>query len=152
MTLGELVRSSRKQRGMTQEALAEAAQVSVRTLRLIESGRVSAPRPTTVALLAQALGLIGTERLAFQGAALGEGVRPARSRTTVPVALPAAVPPVPVAAVVVEGVAAASGPEGAVTVTLTITLTAPAVARFHLAPEPDPSASGAVPLVVDRTG
>ena len=113
---------------------------------------MSAPWPTTGGAARPGLGLTVAERLSFQRAALGEeGIRPARLRATVPVAVPAPLLPAPVAAVIVQGVTP-SGPDCAVTVTLTITLTAPAVARFHLAPEPDPSASGAVPLVVDRTG
>lgn len=64
---GQLVRTRRERLLLTQEQLAERADLSVRALRAIESGEVRSPRAHTVALLAGALELAGPEREAFTG-------------------------------------------------------------------------------------
>ncbi|GHE37173.1 hypothetical protein GCM10017673_44660 [Streptosporangium violaceochromogenes] len=66
---GELIRAHRTKVMLTQEELAAQAGVSVRHLREIEAGRVTAPRASTVRLLAGALGLSDSERAEFQRAA-----------------------------------------------------------------------------------
>src|SRR5262245_48260713 len=62
---GDVVRAHRRRLGMTQQELADRAGVSVRGIRKIESGQITAPRPATVRLLADAFGLTGTERDRF---------------------------------------------------------------------------------------
>lgn len=54
--LGERVREQRRSRGMTQEALAEALQLSVAYVSLIERGGRNPPY-TTVIAIARALGV-----------------------------------------------------------------------------------------------
>jgi tetratricopeptide (TPR) repeat protein/transcriptional regulator with XRE-family HTH domain len=67
---GELVRAHRRRLGWTQEELAEVSGVTVRSIGKIEGGRIAAPRPATVRLLADALGLQGADRERFQEAAV----------------------------------------------------------------------------------
>jgi DNA-binding XRE family transcriptional regulator len=62
---GETVRAHRRRLGLTQDELAHRAGLSVRGLAKIEAGRVAEPRPSTVRLLADALGLAGTDRDRF---------------------------------------------------------------------------------------
>jgi transcriptional regulator with XRE-family HTH domain len=59
--LGEKVREQRRSRGMTQEALAEALELSVAYVSLIERGGRNPPY-TTVVAIARALG-ISTSRI-----------------------------------------------------------------------------------------
>lgn len=54
---GSLLRSRRRSAGLTQEQVAELADLHVRTVRGIETGRIRAPRRATLDLLARALGL-----------------------------------------------------------------------------------------------
>jgi transcriptional regulator with XRE-family HTH domain len=54
--LGERIREQRRQRGMTQEALAEALELSVAYVSLIERGGRNPPY-TTVVAIARALGV-----------------------------------------------------------------------------------------------
>jgi transcriptional regulator with XRE-family HTH domain len=61
----ELVRAHRLRLAMTQEQLATASGVALRTIRNIETGHVATPRPTTVRLLANALKLHDTQRDQF---------------------------------------------------------------------------------------
>lgn len=61
---GTLLRAHRRRIRLTQQALAQLSTVSSRTIRDIETGRVSA-RPRTVELLADGLGLTGLAREAF---------------------------------------------------------------------------------------
>lgn len=56
MTIGSQVSNVRKQKGMTQEELAERAQITVRTIQRVESGK-SLPRAYTLKLIAAALEL-----------------------------------------------------------------------------------------------
>jgi transcriptional regulator with XRE-family HTH domain len=67
--LGSLVRRLRKTAGLTQEALAERALLSVRTLSDIESGAQRRPRRDTLESIAQALGVTPAERAALAAAA-----------------------------------------------------------------------------------
>jgi transcriptional regulator with XRE-family HTH domain len=55
--LGALLRTMRHEAGLTQEELAEKAQLTARSLRAIESGGVKRPRVRTLRSLAVALGL-----------------------------------------------------------------------------------------------
>jgi transcriptional regulator with XRE-family HTH domain len=52
---GRALRELRRERGLTQEALADAARVSARTIKRLETG-AQAPRPSTLQLIAEALG------------------------------------------------------------------------------------------------
>lgn len=74
--LGETVRAQRRRLGLTQEELAEKTGVSVRSIRNLEAGRIAAPRPATVRLLADAFGLAGADRDGFCRDALDPAERP----------------------------------------------------------------------------
>jgi transcriptional regulator with XRE-family HTH domain len=65
---GTLLRELRRAAGLTQEQLSNRAQVGVRTLRDLETGRSSRPQKSTVELLAKALGLDEGAREAFVAA------------------------------------------------------------------------------------
>jgi predicted ATPase/Tfp pilus assembly protein PilF len=67
-SFGMLLRRHRNAAGLTQEALAERAGVSVRTIAGIESHRGGPPRGATLALLADALQLADANRAAFLAA------------------------------------------------------------------------------------
>src|SRR3954465_11942562 len=75
-----VLRSYRLRAKLTQDELAAAAGVGVRTVRDLERGRASRPQQTTVELLAAALGPAGAARLAFLAAARGQqtGAAPPR--------------------------------------------------------------------------
>ena len=64
-----LLRQLRAGAGLTQEELAEAAGVAVRSIRYLERGSVASPQKETVRLLAGALGLAGPARAGFEAAA-----------------------------------------------------------------------------------
>ncbi|MGI5216149.1 helix-turn-helix domain-containing protein [Plantactinospora sp. CA-290183] len=70
-SLGELLKVSRRQAGLTQVQLAGLSTVSVRAIRDLELGKVQQPRRETVRLLAAALRLKGSRRAAFEVAAGG---------------------------------------------------------------------------------
>jgi tetratricopeptide (TPR) repeat protein/transcriptional regulator with XRE-family HTH domain len=86
---GDSVRAYRQRSGLTQEELAARAGVSVRSIRDIEAGRTTRARPGTVRLLADALGLAGTERDEFLAGAAAPAV--AEPGPTAPRQLPAGV-------------------------------------------------------------
>jgi predicted ATPase/transcriptional regulator with XRE-family HTH domain len=69
---GALLRRYRTEAGLSQEALAERANLSVRAIRALENGERQAPYPATVGALVMALGLTGHERTALEVA----GARP----------------------------------------------------------------------------
>ena len=56
MTQGERISDLRKKQGLSQEALAENARTSLRTIQRIERG-TAAPRPFTLKIIADALGV-----------------------------------------------------------------------------------------------
>jgi predicted ATPase/DNA-binding XRE family transcriptional regulator len=64
-----VLRRHRLRANLTQDELAARAHVGVRTVRDLERGRVARPQRTTAELLADALGLTGTDRDAFLAAA-----------------------------------------------------------------------------------
>ena len=66
---GELAAAHRRRLGLTQEGVAAATGLSVRSIRDLEAGRVAQPRPSTVRLLADAYGLVDADRAAFVRAA-----------------------------------------------------------------------------------
>src|SRR5215469_6621312 len=80
-SFGALVRECRHQAFLSQEQLAERAELSERTVRNLEAERVLSPRPDTVRLLADALELSGPERAGWFAAA-----RRLDHRLTVPAA------------------------------------------------------------------
>jgi tetratricopeptide (TPR) repeat protein/transcriptional regulator with XRE-family HTH domain len=92
LVFSEIVRAHRQRLGVTQEELAGLAGVSVRSIREIEAGRISRPRPGTVRLLAEAFTLDAAERDAFYAAATPEPAAPALAAEPAPRQLPAAVP------------------------------------------------------------
>jgi transcriptional regulator with XRE-family HTH domain len=66
-----LLRHQRIRAGWTQEELAEAASLSVGTISGLERGNIQRPQRDTVQLLADALGLHGGARAAFERTARG---------------------------------------------------------------------------------
>jgi tetratricopeptide (TPR) repeat protein/transcriptional regulator with XRE-family HTH domain len=72
---GDVVRARRARQGLTQEALAQAAGVGLRTIRDVEAGRIARPRPSTVRQLADSFGLSGPERDRFHESALQPAAR-----------------------------------------------------------------------------
>jgi transcriptional regulator with XRE-family HTH domain len=93
-SFGSLLRNHRLVAGLTQEALAERAGISVRGLQLLERDRTT-PRAETVHLLADALHLGPDVRATLIAAARPELAAPAASPATevAPSALP--LPPAP---------------------------------------------------------
>ncbi|WP_222131045.1 helix-turn-helix transcriptional regulator [Streptomyces sp. CFMR 7] len=91
--LGTLLRQLRARAGLTQEQLAELSEVSVRTIRRLESGRLSNPQLTTVNLLAEALGAEAEERRQLTGILVPGQPRPVTGPEAPPVSTPA--PPTP---------------------------------------------------------
>ena len=83
-SFGALLRARRHRAYLSQEQLAARAELSERTVRNLEAGRVRSPRNDTVRLLADALGVPEPEREAWLAAA-----RNANGRWTEP-ALPGA--------------------------------------------------------------
>jgi len=85
---GALLRRHRAAAGLSQETLAERADVGVNTIADLESGRHRAAHPATAAALAHGLGLALTQARAFDEAATAgrrRGPRPpARGRPPVP--------------------------------------------------------------------
>lgn len=81
--LASLVRQHRRERGFTQEQLAEEAGLSVRSIQDLERG-LSVPQRDTVERLVRALGLQGEQRVAFEVAARA---RP-RRRSQAPISAP----------------------------------------------------------------
>src|SRR3954453_12771784 len=63
---GELLRTLRTRRGLTQRHLADLSTISVRAIRDLESGRACRPRPDTVRLIADGLCLRGAGRSEFE--------------------------------------------------------------------------------------
>lgn len=89
--LGELLRTFRSEALLSQEALAERAQVSARTIGDIETGVSRAPRLITIMLLAEAMKLSPADRARLQQAArkpvpaqTAEHKAPIRVRSSVP--------------------------------------------------------------------
>src|SRR5215470_2500695 len=70
-SFGALLRACRHRAWLSQEQLAALADVSERTVRELEAGRVRWPRTETVRLLADALQLAGPERATWFAAAVG---------------------------------------------------------------------------------
>ncbi|HEX6778337.1 MAG TPA: tetratricopeptide repeat protein [Ktedonobacterales bacterium] len=88
---GALLKQYRRAANLTQEALAEQAGISARSVSDLERGLSRAPHPDTIAYLAQALGLSGPERAAFLAAARPQP-SPAQAALELP-ALPAVLSP-----------------------------------------------------------
>jgi predicted ATPase/class 3 adenylate cyclase len=71
VTFAELLREYRRGLGLTQEELAERAQLSARAISDLERGLKHSPRATTVRLLARALGLNEADAAQFLAVAQG---------------------------------------------------------------------------------
>ncbi len=74
---GELLRQLRHEAGLTQEDLAEVATLSPRSISDLERGITRTTRHETARLLADALGLTGSQRARFEAAARGRVQEPA---------------------------------------------------------------------------
>jgi transcriptional regulator with XRE-family HTH domain len=74
VTFARLLRQLRTAAGLTQEELAAAAGVGLRTVGDVERGVVTSPQRDTVRLLAGALGLAGLARDQFEATARGRMV------------------------------------------------------------------------------
>lgn len=72
-TFADMLRRYRQAAGLTQEELAERARLSVQASGALERGDRRAPRKETISLLAEALSLTETERVAFEAAARQRG-------------------------------------------------------------------------------
>src|SRR5690242_1773087 len=98
VVFGELLRRCREGAGLTQEELAERAQMSVRGLVYLERGQ-RRPHPHTARRLAEALALAPPELATFMRAARPDGPAVAAAPPLVPTAQPQAaalpVPPTP---------------------------------------------------------
>jgi DNA-binding XRE family transcriptional regulator len=85
---GQLLRQLRISAGLSQEELAQAAQLSTRTVSDLERGINLTARSQTARLLADALGLTGQDEAGFLAAAVtcppGQSRRPMRCRATSP--------------------------------------------------------------------
>jgi transcriptional regulator with XRE-family HTH domain len=66
-----VLRELRQEARLTQQELAEAAGLSLRSVSDLERGRVAVPQKDTVRLLADALHLTGPARAGFEAAARG---------------------------------------------------------------------------------
>src|SRR5499433_984598 len=78
-SFGALLRAFRHRACLSQEQLAARAELSERTVRNLEAGRVRSPRNETVRLLADALALTGPERQSWVAAAQGANGRQAEA-------------------------------------------------------------------------
>jgi DNA-binding XRE family transcriptional regulator len=76
-SFGALLRARRHRACLSQEQLAARAELSERTVRDLEAGRVRSPRHATVRLLADALGLAEPQRESWLAAVRGANGRPA---------------------------------------------------------------------------
>ena len=85
---GQLLAIFRRDRGLSQEELARHSGMSVRAIRDLERGQVEHPRRSSVALLADALGLDDADREAFQNAAAEHAGAAGASQGAVPRQLP----------------------------------------------------------------
>src|SRR5215470_10923664 len=79
-SFGALLRAFRRRAYLSQERLAARAELSDRTVRNIEAGRVRSPRTDTIRLLADALALTEPERQSWVAAAQGANGRQAEAR------------------------------------------------------------------------
>jgi predicted ATPase/DNA-binding CsgD family transcriptional regulator len=91
LSFGELLLSLRVAAGLTQEALAERAGLSVRAISSLERGERRLPYPSTVQVLARALRLSAADRARLAAA---RQRRPARARPAAPTPTIAPIPPV----------------------------------------------------------
>jgi transcriptional regulator with XRE-family HTH domain len=94
-SFGAFLRACRHRASLSQEQLAARAEVSERTVRNLEAGRVRSPRTDTVRLLADALQLSGPERGSWFEAARGvnhQRAGPAAPEANGPMHLPGDAP------------------------------------------------------------
>lgn len=82
VTFGEMLRAYRLRAGLSQELLAERAQISAEAVSSLERGTRRSPYRSTVALLANALDLGAKDREAFEAARRTVRRQPARNDVT----------------------------------------------------------------------
>ena len=108
-SFGALLRAFRHRAYLSQEQLAARAELSERTVRNLEAGRVRSPRNETVRLLADALALTGPKRQSWIAAAQGAHGRRAQAGPP-STGSPAQLPRTVTVAVLTADAQAASGP------------------------------------------
>ncbi|MEV0425100.1 helix-turn-helix domain-containing protein [Micromonospora sp. NPDC050495] len=86
--LAALLREHRTAARLSQETLAEAAGVAVRTVRNLEGARIARPRRRTVEELANALGLTGQPRARLLQTVHAMGLAPAWQQSSLPPVVP----------------------------------------------------------------
>src|SRR5215472_13509427 len=91
-SFGAFLRARRHRALLSQEQLAARAELSERTVRDLETGRVRSPRTVTAQLLADALQLTGPERESWFAAAQGLNHRRAGPAAGGPARLPGEAP------------------------------------------------------------
>src|SRR3712207_1320371 len=91
-SFGSLLKQFRVRRGLSQEALAEGAGVSVEAISALERGARRAPYRDTVDRLAAALGLGATDRALFHAAVNRRRRLP---QTALPAPVPSSAPALP---------------------------------------------------------
>jgi predicted ATPase/DNA-binding XRE family transcriptional regulator len=84
-TVGDLLKLHRAAAGLTQEDLAERAEVSARTISDVERGLRTSIYRDTARRLTEALGLIGEDLARFERAARGRREAPRQIRSEIPV-------------------------------------------------------------------
>jgi len=94
-TIGERLHRLRSERGITQEALAALAGLSVDLVKKLEQGRRQAARPTTLAALANALDVPMSELTDKRPRLDGAGASPPPRRATTSCCGPPCTAPMP---------------------------------------------------------
>jgi tetratricopeptide (TPR) repeat protein/transcriptional regulator with XRE-family HTH domain len=85
LPFAEQLKRYRRERGLTQEQLAEQAGLSARGIRALEQGERSSPHKDTVRLLADALGLSPDQRAQFEQASIAVRSEVARPEPSAPI-------------------------------------------------------------------
>ncbi len=115
-TFAGLLRHLRTGAGLTQEELAEAADISLRSVSDLERGRVAVPQKDTVRMLADALRLTGPVRAQFEAVARGRAAPGGAATRTLPRDIASFTGRQQELGDLVDAVAGAGGPGGVVSI------------------------------------